>query len=53
MKHIMMILIAASFLGACGIKPGSVEGKPGHPATYPDIRHDPAPNGGAGATLAR
>lgn len=43
MKKIMLMLIVAGFLSACGIKPGSLEGDPGHPANYPDLRNDPAP----------
>lgn len=53
MKYTFLLLTALSLLGACGVKPGDVEGSENHPRTYPDIRHDPLPPGAghAGNTI--
>ncbi len=53
MKHIILFIAALTMLSACGVKPSDVEGKEGHPRVYPDIHHDPLPNGGPAATTIR
>ncbi|MFP4313244.1 MAG: hypothetical protein ACLFR0_02850 [Alphaproteobacteria bacterium] len=53
MKTTLLLLAFAGFLGACGVKPNSVDGAPGHPQTYPDMRTDPLPRDGAGHTIQR
>lgn len=52
MKNILPLsLVTASLLLAgCGVKPASPE-QPGDVRTYPDVRTDPAPSGGAAITL--
>ncbi len=53
MKNLLLILLSCSFIAACGVKPGSVDGDPAHPHTYPDMRTDPLPRGGPAATMPR
>lgn len=53
MKHTFLLLAALSLLGACGVKPSSVEGGGDHPRTYPDMSHDPLPPHGGHAGAVR
>ena len=53
MRYTVLMLAALTMVSACGVKPGDVEGADTHPRTYPDVRHDPLPNGGPAATRIR
>lgn len=48
-----MCILTLATLSACGVKPGAVEGADDHPRTYPEVRTNPAPGGGIGATAPR
>lgn len=53
MKYTVLLLASLSLLAACGVKPKEVSGAEGHPREYPDLKTDPLPHGGPGATIAR
>lgn len=53
MKNTFLVVSCALLLSACGVKPNNVDGAEGHPRTYPDVRTDPLPHGGPGATIRR
>ncbi|MCD8497750.1 MAG: hypothetical protein LRZ85_06515 [Alphaproteobacteria bacterium] len=52
MKHVLILALTVSSLAlaGCGTKPSSPE-QPGHAKTYPNMKTDPAPRGGAVHTL--
>ncbi|MCD8563216.1 MAG: hypothetical protein LRY54_04090 [Alphaproteobacteria bacterium] len=46
----LSLAVAVLILAGCGVKPSSPE-QPGNARTYPDVKTDPAPHGGAVMTL--